>query len=308
MLLVQVLLDTAPFSSPMMPPLSSMVYLSLFPRKHPSPVADLRRTVLSGHHRAMTISHPSKGGPRQSPWGLPPERLEPRADEVHLWRATLEASAGRVHDLRLILADDERERADRMESGRRRRFTVARGLLRMILARYREVEPDTLRFTYGEEGKPALAEVAGSSTLQFSVAHSGDLALYAVSPYRRVGVDVERIRADFGGERIAKRFFSAAEITALLNTPEDARSRAFFNCWTRKEAFIKATGNSILRALKSFDVSLAPGEPAALLRTHDDPTEAERWCLRDLDVGAGYAAALAVEGHECRLSYWLWST
>jgi 4'-phosphopantetheinyl transferase len=193
-----------------------------------------------------------------------------------------------------------------MESGRRRRFTVARGLLRTILARYRDVEPGTLCFTYGEQGKPSLAEIAGGPPLQFSVAHCGDLALYAVAPDRRVGVDVERIRADFGGERIAERFFSAAEIRTLRSTPDDAKPRAFFNCWTRKEAFIKATGNSILQALKSFDVSLAPGEPAALLRTHEDPTEAERWSLRDLDVDAGYAAALAVEGHEWNLSCWQW--
>jgi 4'-phosphopantetheinyl transferase len=176
----------------------------------------------------------------------------------------------------------------------------------MILSRYRDVEPRRLRFTYGDEGKPALVEVAGGPPLQFSVAHSGDLALYAVTPDRRVGLDVERIRADFGGERIAERFFSATEISALRAIPEDARPLAFFNCWTRKEAFIKATGSSVLRALKSFDVSLAPGETAALLRVHEDPTEAERWCLRDLEVGAGYAAALAVEGHECQLSYWQW--
>ena len=230
------------------------------------------------------------------------------AGEVHVWRTTLDETPGRIRSMREILDDDERRRVDRVgtEQGRRR-FIVGRGLLRMILGRYLAVDPRTLRFTYGPQGKPALADLSSGIPLHFNVAHADDLAVYAVTLDRRIGVDVERLRPGFGGERIAERFFSAAEIAALRSVPEDEKERAFFNCWTRKEAYIKATGTSILRALDSFEVSLAPGEPAALLRTHGDPEEAGRWSFRELDVGAEYVAALAVEGHGWSLTCWRWA-
>jgi len=108
-----------------------------------------------------------------------------------------------------------------------------------------------------------------------------------------LGVDVEHIRADFASEDVARRFFSRAEVEVFNALPKEEQVAAFFRCWTRKEAYIKAIGKGLSQALDAFDVTLAPGMQAALLRAEED--DAERWLMRDVDVGEGYAGALAVE-------------
>jgi 4'-phosphopantetheinyl transferase len=119
-----------------------------------------------------------------------------------------------------------------------------------------------------------------------------------------VGVDVERIRPKVAQEKIAERFFSPREVTLLRALPAPLQATAFFACWTRKEAYIKATGEGLTLPLDQFDVSLVPGEPAALLRTAWDPQEAARWALQDLAPAPGYRAAVAVAGHDWRLTCW----
>jgi 4'-phosphopantetheinyl transferase len=180
-------------------------------------------------------------------------------------------------------------------------------LLRTILGRYLDVAPGTVRFCYGPHGKPALiAEMAEQTGVRFNVAHSHDLALYAVTRGREVGIDVERIRAEVASTEIAQRFFSPAEVAALCALPDELQTEAFFACWTRKEAYIKATGGGLSHPLDGFDVSLTPGEPVVALRTHADPQEAARWSLRALDPGPGYAAAVAVEATRWNLTCWQW--
>jgi 4'-phosphopantetheinyl transferase len=132
------------------------------------------------------------------------------------------------------------------------------------------------------------------------------VALYAVTRAREVGIDVELIRSDLKIEQIAERFFSHHEIATLRALPTELRQSAFFRCWTRKEAYIKATGKGLSLPLDQFEVSLTPGEPAALLSTQPDPNEAQRWSLRELTPAPGYAAALAVEGHGWCLACWDW--
>src|SRR5919199_1621700 len=139
--------------------------------------------------------------------------------------------------------------------------------------------PPQLCFTYGRHGKPALATGTGGVPLRFNVSHSHGLALYAITRDREVGVDVERIRPEVAQEKIAERFFSPREVTVLRALPTPLQATAFFACWTRKEAYIKATGDGLSLSLKQFDVSLAPGEPVALLHTIWDPQEAARWAL-----------------------------
>lgn len=228
------------------------------------------------------------------------------ANDVHVWRITLELSPGKVERLWQILAPDEHLRAERFHFRRdRQRFIVARGLLRVILGNYLDIKSEQLRFGYERNGKPFLvSQSAPESSLSFNLSHSHELALCAVTRQRQIGVDIEHIRADFAGEDIAERFFSAREINMLRTLPAQLREEAFFHGWTRKEAFIKAKGVGLSLPLDQFDVMLLPDGPAALERTYWDESEAARWSLRKLEVGAGYAAALAVEGHDWKLSYW----
>jgi 4'-phosphopantetheinyl transferase len=232
-----------------------------------------------------------------TPWILTPPLPELPADAAHVWRAALDVDPA---PFERVLSPEEREHAARFRFERgRERYTVARGVLRALLGAYLACAPQDLRFVYGARGKPALEP----GVLEFNVAHSHDLALIAVARGRRVGVDVEAVRELSDAAQIARRFFSAAECAALSAVPAEQQLQAFFACWTRKEAFLKARGEGIAFGLDQFDVTLAPGEPARLLAVRDlrvpeggTPGEAARWSLAALEPGPGFAGALAVEG------------
>jgi 4'-phosphopantetheinyl transferase len=245
---------------------------------------------------------------QEGAWLCPPENLTLRKDKVHVWRAGLRLAAPRLEALRQTLAEDELNRSLRFHTRQDRdRFITARGLLRSILGRYLGIDPGQVRLCYGAQGKPRLAGQDGPETIRFNLAHSGDLALYAVTRGREIGVDVERIRPELVREPLAERFFSQLESAKLRALPVDQQSEAFFACWTRKEAYLKARGQGLLALpLDQFEVSLAPGEPAALLSVQGDEQEPLRWSLQHLSPEQGYAAALAVEGSGWQLECWRW--
>ncbi|HUS12205.1 MAG TPA: 4'-phosphopantetheinyl transferase superfamily protein [Pyrinomonadaceae bacterium] len=225
-------------------------------------------------------------------------RLKLGADEVHVWLADLNQPAEK---LKPLLAADEIARAERFHFEKdRKHYIVARALLRKLLAVYLRTTAAEVRFDYTEKGKPSLEGVQ-NNLLNFNLAHSHGKALYAFSRGRKLGIDLEFIREDFGGQEIAERFFSQSEIAALGNVPSGLSKQAFFNCWTRKEAYIKARGEGLSMPLDVFDVSLAPGEAAALLRNHKEPAEVARWSMQSVCVPLGYVAALVVEGHSWNL-------
>ena len=239
--------------------------------------------------------------PEPSPiWLAPPDQLKLGEREVHIWRTSLDQSTETVGRFRELLASDERSKADRFRFEKdRRHYTVARGVLRELLARYLSESPEAFQFTYSPYGKPSL----DSTKLKFNLAHSGEVALYAFTLIGEVGIDVEFVRPEFTGDEIARRYFSDSEVNLLDEVRPGARPLAFFNCWSRKEAVIKAKGLGLSLGLDQFDVTLAPGEPAALLRTRWDEAEAQRWSLRALDVGEEYAAAIAIESHDWDARY-----
>jgi 4'-phosphopantetheinyl transferase len=208
-----------------------------------------------------------------------------------VWRIALSQEDDVVERFRRTLEAGELDRAGRFHFDKHRRhFIVARGFLRSVVARYLKSQPETLRFEYGAYGKPALGS---EHTLRFNLSHSNEVALLAVSLDAELGVDVEHIRADFASEDIARRYFSRAEVEVFNVLPPDERVAAFFRCWTRKEAYIKAIGKGFSQSLSAFDVTLAPGMAPALLRAEED--DASRWWMSDIEVGEGYAGALIVE-------------
>ena len=242
-----------------------------------------------------------------SSWFAAPQRLSLGGDTVHVWRASLDESCSRVALFQDTLDDDERSRADSFYFNRdRERFIVARGVLRALLGRYLDRSPESLSFSYSTHRKPALASESGADALRFNLSHSHGMALYAVTRGRELGVDLELIRCDLETEQIAERFFSQSEIVTFRALPPALRKCAFFLCWTRKEAYIKARGEGLSIPLDQFDVSLIPGEPAALLSTQPDPDGTPGWSLINLTPAAGYAAALAVRGRDWTLSCWQW--
>lgn len=230
-------------------------------------------------------------------WSTPPDEITLGQREVHVWRAALEVEATIVSRMHELLSADERARAERFHfTIDRRHFIVARAQLRMILSRYINIAPAEVRFVYSEHGKPMLASGNNQSgKIKFNLTHSAGVALLAFTRAGEIGVDLERIRPEITGDDIARRFFSTAEVACLERLPAAARQTAFFDCWTRKEAFVKAKEIGLSLSLDQFDVTLAPEEPAALLRTGWDADEVSRWSLKALDVGPGYVATVAVE-------------
>ena len=213
----------------------------------------------------------------------PDLRADP--DQAHVWRVDLDLEAGRIASLERFLCPEEHARAARFRSpGDRRRFVAAHGSLRAILAHYLRVGPAQVSFAYAPEGKPILA---GAAPLHFNLSHSDSLALLAVSPRREVGIDVERLRADFAPEPLAKRFFSPSECEALSRVPPDERHPAFLRLWTLKEAYLKALGTGLTSPLNAFTVSLDDYSVQAF-------GVAAPYHLRPLDPAPGYVGALAL--------------
>jgi len=248
-----------------------------------------------------------------SVWSPPPDDLDLQTHQVDIWRVFLDLRVDSAKLFESSLSADESQRAARFHfKADRDRFIVAHGCLRGILARYLHCEPGQLSFFTGEYGKPALVD----KKIDFNLSHSGDYALVAIAHERKAGIDVECIRQDIEIENIADRYFSPREVSELMALPPEQRATAFFNCWTRKEAYIKAHGLGLSLPLDSFDVSL--DEPAVLRATRPDPSQAARWTLLSLEVDSNYAGALAVEGDalsgeavskgaELEFKYWDWN-
>ena len=227
-------------------------------------------------------------------------------DEVHVWQTSLDMPASRFAQLRRILSPDECARADRFHfEVDRRRGIIGRAYLRLLLGQILDMPVNELQFEYDKFGKPGL--IPGQRrALQFNVSHSGELILIAITTGRAVGVDVEEIRTDLDPNGIAAQFFSPSEREILASLPRPARYRAFFECWTRKEAYLKAKGVGLSLPLDQFDVSFLPDEEPRLLATRPDPAEAQNWRLWALDLASDYAGALAVSGSGRKLKCWKW--
>jgi len=238
-------------------------------------------------------------------WLPPPAEVILGASEVHVWRASLDTSAKQIQQLARLLAPDERARADRFHFERDRlRFIAGRARLRLILSRYTGIAASHLHFSYSTYGKPSL--VAGlADDLCFNVSHAEDVALCAFTRSGAIGVDVERVRTDVDIERLAAQFFSARENDALRRVPDALKPTAFYNCWTRKEAYVKAHGLGLSLPLDQFDVSLVPDEPARLLASRIQSDEVEQWSLIALRPDEGFVAALALAPPAHQVKTWL---
>jgi 4'-phosphopantetheinyl transferase len=242
------------------------------------------------------------------PWSVAPGRVHFAGDEIHVYRVFLDQPERRVHALKAILAPGERSRAQRFHFERdRQRYVVGRASLRMLLARYTGAQPQSLEFQYGRHGKPELAAPRQTSPLSFNLAHSERMALYAVTRRQAVGIDVERIRPLLQLARMAERYFAVEERAALRGLTVPARRVAFFTCWTRKEAYMKALGLGMSIPLDSFAVSVAPTDPARLLHITGSIEDAARWSLYALTPDSGFVATVAVPGPPMSLRYWSWS-
>jgi 4'-phosphopantetheinyl transferase len=231
-------------------------------------------------------------------WSRPVRDLALQKDEVHIWLAWLDVERQERTRLSSYLSKDEVSRVERFVFPRDRdHFIVARGRLRELLGKYLHCPPNAVQFKTGRYGKLSLLD--DRDPLRFNLSHSHGLALYGFCMGRELGIDTEKIRPGFVGEGIAERYFSARERRELSELSKELRDTAFFLCWTRKEAYIKAHGDGLQIALDSFDVSLKPGEPETL-RSADSG----RWSLRSFAPAPEFVAAIIVEGEIGSTRFW----
>lgn len=238
------------------------------------------------------------------PWRVLHGPLRLKDDEVHIWAGCLDVTPTTSVASVASLSEEERTRAKKFRFRQHQsRFIAGRSLLRVILSRYLNVEPARVEFKYNPRGKPVLAHPFESSGIHFNLSHSDAMALFAVTTVGPVGIDVERLRLDidFGG--LVTLFCSPREYELFQNLASWEKQHAFFNLWTRKEAFLKATGVGITQILNQVEVTFRPGEAARLIAVSGDPKKASRWKLHPLDPASNFAAAVAIEAQSVRFQY-----
>ena len=242
-------------------------------------------------------------------WSAGPSVPVLSTDRVEVWRACLdEAEPLKTEPKTSVLSSDENARASRFHFRKdRERFTRCRSALREILAAYIAIPAAEIRFEYLPAGKPQLVAEQNRSALQFNLSHSGGMALIAVGQERRLGVDIETIRSDVDTAALAERYFSTRERAALRALAHPLRLAAFYAGWTRKEAFLKATGDGLSFPLADFSVTTHPDLHPEIEEIHGDPAEGTHWALTDLRGIDGYRAALAIEGSFSRLETYAWN-
>jgi 4'-phosphopantetheinyl transferase len=230
----------------------------------------------------------------------------PDVNEIHVWLAELPRLEAQHEELEAVLNAEERARANRMlRASQRGQYTLCRGVLRMLLAAYTGQRPEAVEFAYGPWGKPLAAGQLAEAHLEFNLAHSGELAVYAVTQGRRVGVDVECAREVPEAEQIVARHFAAEECTAWQQLAAEERQAAFFRVWTRREAFAKATGQGLGQGWSEFAVAVE-ASAARLLHIAGDAAAAAGWTLCDLDLPPPYHGAVAAEGRDLAVRLRAW--
>lgn len=235
-------------------------------------------------------------------WALPSEPLTLSNGEMHIWRVSLDPPPVALGLLSTYLSAEEAARAERFVFPRDKNLFIAgRGMLRVILGGYLGMPPRGLSLQKGHRKKPFVSTDSGKPPLQFNMSHSHGLALYAFAPHGQVGIDLEKLQPEFATEEVAEQFFSPKEQEELLGLPPESRVQGFFNCWTRKEAYVKATGEGLYVPLDSFDVSLTPGRPPTLRAADSD-----RWTLFSFCPAEGYIAAAVVEGKGWTNQFYDW--
>jgi 4'-phosphopantetheinyl transferase len=240
-------------------------------------------------------------------WSQPSSPLQFPIGRVDIWKVQLDQLETLVSQSN-NLSSDEIARANRFHFKKDKdRFARCRSALRDILSDYLGIPGVEIRFEYLNGGKPRVVVGQNPGGLQFNVSHSANVALIAVGSEHRLGVDIEKIRSDVDDVELAERFFSVRERSELRALPDCLRLAGFFACWTRKEAFLKATGDGLSFPLADFSVTTHPESEPRLEEIKGDVEAADQWLLADVDVGDLFRATVAVQATSCHLETYSWN-
>ena len=238
-------------------------------------------------------------------WSVAPDTVRLEPGQVHLWAAALHEFVDQSPKLEALLAPAEHQRASAFKFAKdRSQFVIRRGLLRIVLSRYLGQSPSEIAFRHGEHGKPEVQWEVPGQRLFFNASHSADIAVYAITSTCPVGIDVEHTVDISGIHTIARHFFVPRETQTLLALPADSQLLAFYTCWTRKEAYLKATGEGIAESLAKVEVSLAPQDEPAVVSVAGNPRAREEWQLRPFVPAAGYLGCIAYRHTALAMRQW----
>jgi len=233
---------------------------------------------------------------KNNAWNNPPEKLTLLPHEIHLWRANLDLSSLIIKNFINILSEDERNRANRFRFKQHRdRFIAGRGILRQLLANYLQLKSEQVIFEYSDRGKPHIASWLNQDSLQFNISHSQNLALYAFNYQRIIGVDLEYIKDKIEYKQLAKRFFSNQELQLINSYPSEEQKTIFFQLWTAKEAYLKATGYGLSGSLDKIEFTLNKNSKLSLIATKQDPQQIPHWLVDNFIPQENFVATIAVK-------------
>lgn len=225
-------------------------------------------------------------------------------DAIHIWKVFLDIDDESVTQLSKNLSRNEKDKAQRFSFKRDTvRYIAGRARLRSILGFYTGVPSKDIVFEYNKYGKPFLSRHVHANCLNFNVSHSHNLALFAIGHQKEIGIDVEKIQSQGATLDIARRYFSSHELNALLHAPLERKTTMFYNCWTRKEAYIKAKGQGLSIPLDSFAMDLTPSHAALLFSKHF-PDDKKIFSIYSFEPEKKYIAALAVGSNVAKIHYY----
>ena len=242
-------------------------------------------------------------------WQIPPTNLVLTDGEVHIWRAKLDLSPDEIAELASILSEDEKIRANRFRfEQHQRRFIAARGILRRLLASYLNLKSDRLQFEYSSRGKPRIAASLGGDCWQFNLSHSEELAVYGLTRNCLIGIDLEYLREMDNIVKIAERFFSPQEAKLIASLTSDRQKQVFFQLWTAKEAYLKATGEGLAGSLDKVELFFEQ-QQLTLLSLPGDRSAQANWSIYPFVPENEYVATWAANSKikPQQIKYWSWN-
>ena len=234
-------------------------------------------------------------------WKNPKNTIRISENETHVWLLPLELKPNQLTEAKSFLSEDECARAEKLYFNKHRNHYIAgRGQIRKLLGLYLNSNSEEIVFSYNEFGKPYLE----NRSMHFNLSHSHEFALFAVNINYELGIDIEWMHRKSNLLEIGERFFSENEYTELKSLPAELQRQGFFNCWTRKESYIKARGKGLGIPLSKFEVSLKPGDSVLLKSTSHDPKALYEWTLYAFDPHSDYAAAMTINTKVTHISFW----
>lgn len=219
---------------------------------------------------------------------------------VHVWVWELDRSLDRCEDYQDVLSEEERTKASRFYlQSHRQKFIVSHAAVRMILAGYFACDASSIRFGLGRFGKPFVKNQATNSSLRFNLSHTSRLGAVAVSAGIELGLDIEEIRPI---DRDVARSLSPNEQLGLAAFEAQDWLLAFYRCWSRKEAVLKAEGVGLNTDLASFDVSVHTQLKTHLLKSQNQAFTTD-WQIVSLEPANAHVGAIALASEPTEIKF-----